>query len=257
MLHAVPKRFFRSHFCERRQPLLIICMGCCAQEKSWYAVHENLLRFISDELHHGGATFASATIIWSKQQSSKLQQSRILGDDLTKSSNTADALADAWYIYNARRLAGRRGRDLKWNFTPDGLEAMLLQLAPLVRESHLERIAQHIKECPRCGGALLVLLDGKYGAHRFICSNVEGYWFDDDLQAGVHTGCMSNAGAGHFFCKKCRPAKLNQQHLIPQTEVIGITEKLDVATGRNQVFYVVKCFDPDVRLILKQPGCAS
>ena len=216
------------------------------QEKSWYAVHSNLLRFITDELHHSGGTFSSAVVVWSKQHRTPIQQEMILGADHTKQRNITDALADAWFVYQSVRLAGVSCKALEWRFTRDGLEDIFLKLAPFIRKEHLHRILAHMQSCPRCRHNVVILLDGKYGARRFLCSNVDGYWKVEEFGVGVYTGCMANAGAGHFHCRACRPSTLKQMHLIPQSQVIGLTEVLNANTGETEVRYLVKCHDPDV-----------
>ena len=216
------------------------------REKSWYAVHRSLTDFITSEFHHSGGTFTSAVLVWSKQHREPKQQELILGPDLTQRGNTMERLADAWYIGSATRLAGTRGKSISWAFTTDGLEHALNEMAPHVRDAHLARVAEHVLRCPRCSGLVLLLVDGKHGARRFICCSLEGRTELLDLGVSVHTGCLRNAAAGHFYCRQCRPAKLAaaQSHLIPQTEVLGIVEA-EGEHANSGIRYLVRCVDPN------------
>ena len=171
----------------------------------------------------------------------------IVGPDLTQRVNATKKLADAWYIRNAVRLAEQRGKDVVWTFSTDGLERALTEMAPYVREAHLARVAEHIHRCARCRGVvLLLLLDAKYGARRFVCFSLDGYTELAEFGVSVQTGCMRNAPAGHFYCRQCRPEKLakTQSHLIPQERVLGIVEAEGDAS-EGTIRYMVRCRDPD------------
>ena len=181
--------------------------------------------------------------MWAKQHCEDVQPGLILGHDLTRARHTTDDVADAWYAYNALRLADGRGASLTRSFTTEGLERVLLELVPFIREAHLQRIATHIARCPCCQTMLLVLLDGKYGARRFLCCGLTGEREFKDFQVFLTTGCMTNAPTGHLYCKACRPTRLRQENLIPQDFVLGMAD--EVADGVSGVRYMVRCHDPD------------
>ena len=215
------------------------------REKAWYAVDAQLLQFLTDEIHHSGGTFNSAVLVWSEQHAEITQRCLIPGDDLTLLRTNGVRLEDAWYAHHAARLAGGAASEVKWSFTRRGLESTLLALVPAVRQAHVQRAAEHARECPRCAGELLVLLDGKYGARRFICGGLDGYASMGTLQMELYTGCLQNAPAGRFFCVQCQTARAGQRNLIPQTQILGVAPA-DAHSGEvSALKYLVRCSDPD------------
>ena len=212
------------------------------KEKAWYAVDLKLLRFITDELQFSGGTFSSSVLVWAKQHPGESQQNLILGKDLTQKAHTTSTLAAAWYVYNAVLLAGAAVSTLTWSFTEHGMEQTLQAVAPLLRREHLRRLVDHIRKCPRCAAKPVILLDGKQGAKRFVCAGLDGYQHFHDFNIKLHAGCSNNAPAGQHFCAKCRPAKMQQSHLIPQHSVLGIQESADAEGAKVQ--YLVQCQDP-------------
>ena len=215
------------------------------KEKSWYAVDCQLLQFLTDEFLHSGGTFASAVLVWSKQHPEERQQDLILGRDLTQARHTRQRLADAWYTMNALRLAGPGARNVRWSFTEDGLETSLWEAVPLMRKEHLAKVAAHAQHCPRCKERLLIVVDGKRGARRFVCAGLDGYEAVTGFDVQVHTGCLADAPAGQHFCKRCRPPRMRQSALIPQESVLGIVQDGVEPLGRSDVQYMVRCFDED------------
>ncbi|CAK0800291.1 unnamed protein product, partial [Prorocentrum cordatum] len=217
-----------------------------AREKAWYAVDLQLLQFITDDLQHSGGTFTSAIHVWAKQHPGREQQNLILGDFMTQTDNTRVRLEDAWYMHNAIRLAGANAESIEWSFTESGIERALTNIAACVRRAHLARIAEHVRTCPKCVDKLVVLLDGKHGARRFICGGLEGYEPMEGLELELYTGCQRNAPTKQFFCKFCRPSKIEQAHLLPQKEILGVAPPGPAADGDSALRYVVSCYDPDL-----------
>ncbi|CAK0858472.1 unnamed protein product, partial [Prorocentrum cordatum] len=192
-----------------------------AREKAWYAVDLQLLQFITDDLQHSGGTFTSAIHVWAKQHPGREQQNLILGDFMTQTDNTRVRLEDAWYMHNAIRLAGANAESIEWSFTESGIERALTNIAACVRRAHLARIAEHVRTCPKCVDKL-------------------------GLELELYTGCQRNAPTKQFFCKFCRPSKIEQAHLIPQKEILGVAPPGPAADGDSALRYVVSCYDPDL-----------
>ncbi|CAK0831366.1 unnamed protein product [Prorocentrum cordatum] len=192
-----------------------------AREKAWYAVDLQLLQFITDDLQRSGGTFTSAIHVWAKQHPGREQQNLILGDFMTQTDNTRVRLEDAWYMHNAIRLAGANAESIEWSFTESGIERALTNIAACVRRAHLARIAEHVRTCPKCVDKL-------------------------GLELELYTGCQRNAPTKQFFCKFCRPSKIEQAHLIPQKEILGVAPPGPAADGDSALRYVVSCYDPDL-----------
>ena len=68
----------------------------------------------------------------------------VMVPDLTHASHTTRALADAWYISNALRMAGTAASEIVWSFTRAGNESSLLAVAPFVRSAQMQRMAIHM-----------------------------------------------------------------------------------------------------------------
>ena len=211
--------------------------------RSFYAVDVALLVKITNDLVYNGGSFSSALLSWSGQHKERAQQSLILGEDLTMANHVREDLQVAWYAWNGARRAGNAVQSLRWEFTADGFENTLRALVPLVRAEHLRTIAEHVKSCPRCAGYLLVLVDGKHGARRFICAGLCGSVKYVDFRMALLTGCTEHAPQKSHFCKKCRPEKMMQTALIPQEKVIGV-EPVTAEDGFSQdLRYLVVCKD--------------
>ncbi|CAK0873892.1 unnamed protein product, partial [Prorocentrum cordatum] len=212
------------------------------RDRAWYAVDAKLLQFLADELRRGGGTFNSAVLAWSEQRAEIAQRGLIPGEDLALLRANGVRLEDAWYGRHAVRLAGCAASDVKWSFTRCGLESTLLALAHAVRRAHLQRAVDRARGCPKCAGELLVLLDEKYGARRFICGGLDGYESMGTLQMELYTGCLQNAPAGRFFCAQCQTRRVGQNNLTPQTQILGVAP----AESRegSSLKYLVRCSDP-------------
>ena len=67
---------------------------------------------------------------------------------------------------------GLSGHPAGGDLAPSGYDASLLSHATSIRERHLDRIAAHIKTCPRCCQSPCIIVDGKAGARRSICAGL-------------------------------------------------------------------------------------
>ena len=66
------------------------------------------------------------------------------------------------------------------------------------------------------------------------------------LELELYTGCQRNAPTKQFFCKWCRPATIEQAHLIPQEKILGVAAPVSASSGDSALRYVVRCHDPDL-----------
>lgn len=213
--------------------------------RSWYAVDHQLIQHITAELLHGGSSFSAAVQVWASQHKEKVQHSIIHGEDYTRVDSTRESLEVAWFAWQVLWRGGAKVQQMDWTFTDDGFEEMMIKCRQPLREHNLKLIAKHVEKCPRCQQCLLILTDGKQGARRFICAGLEGKVAFEDFNVSLATGCLRHAHPKDFFCRFCRPKKLTQVSLIPQTSVVGV-ETLDAAAGmQSEMRYLVDCYDPD------------
>ena len=138
--------------------------------RSYYAVEVALLRHITDCLHFCGGSMKAAVLVWASQQTEAWQQDLLLGPDRTLLPHTISNLLSAWYSWRAFEMAGQQQQPVEWDLTPAGLDASLLKHTTSIRDRHLDRIAEHIKRCPRCCEKPCIIVDGKAGARRLICA---------------------------------------------------------------------------------------
>ena len=117
-----------------------------------------------------------------------------------------------------------------------------MRYAVWVREAHMSAVLDHISDCPRCSAQVVPVLDGKMGAWRRVCANMDGFWQDPDLGVTLNSGCPRQAPAGRLRCKECSPTQVHAP--IPQTKVHSmrpvVREDESVAME-----YKVRCHDPD------------
>ena len=81
------------------------------REYNVFAVEIALLKSITDQVCHSGATFTSAMKVWSGQHNEVWQTRLILGDDNTLGRRTRDALMQAWFVWQAIRYCPQGVRE--------------------------------------------------------------------------------------------------------------------------------------------------
>ena len=106
-------------------------------------------------------------------------------------------------------------------------------------------MAEHVRDCPRCKGLLLILVDGKHGARRLICANLDGVAVFKDFDVAMHTGCTNHAPPKGFYCRRCSPLLMKQEALITQNKVLAVSTVGDQNAGAMEVRYTVECVMPD------------
>ena len=215
--------------------------------RSWDAVDVQMLQHLTAELVHGGSSFSAAMAVWATQHKEPTQHNAIYGPDYTLIDNTREYLEVAWFAWQVLSRGGEKVQQMDWSFTDAGLEKVLLACLDPLREAHLARICKHVETCPRCDNYLLLLVDGKQGARRFICAGLEGTVDFPDFGVSLLTGCLRHAHPKSFFCSCCRPAKMMQTALIPQTAVASMEEVRSSCDSQPEMRYLVDCHDPDTK----------
>ena len=211
------------------------------KQQSLYAVDIRLLQQVTDELNFGASNFAAATMVWMGQHTEPMQRNEIAGEDYTMLRNTTQRLEDAWFVWEATKSAKGSDAMFEWSFTPDGLEGMFLIYVPLLREEHIQTVIAHIPGCPRCSAKIVLILDGKMGACRRVCANMNGFWSMPDIGVVLNSGCTRQAAPGRLRCACCKPQAVEAP--IPQKVVKGMRQT--VFDDEVAMEYLVTCHDPD------------
>eukprot|EP00438_Fugacium_kawagutii_P006465 Skav206262 [mRNA] locus=scaffold265:166705:169001:- [translate_table: standard] len=87
--------------------------------RSYFAVEVGLLKSLTDEIVHSGATFSSAVLRWVKQHPEREQVKRLLGPDLTLLERCRRRLEEAWYLWHATRMGGAALGGITWRLTQE------------------------------------------------------------------------------------------------------------------------------------------
>eukprot|EP00959_Pyramimonas_sp_CCMP1952_P246649 5154873-Pyramimonas_sp.AAC.1 len=120
----------------------------------------------------------------------KEQQDLLRGATGTLERNNTQRLEDAWMTWSATTWAAGSDSDVQWNFnTPSNFDSTLLKYKTLLDDAMFNSVVEHIPDCPRCGHLLALITDGKAGACRRVCSNLNKFLRIPQLGAVVHTGC--------------------------------------------------------------------
>merc|ERR1712079_724094 len=88
---------------------------------------------------------------------------------------------------------------------------------------------------------LLILVDGKHGARRFICAGLDGSVCYKDFGVSLLTRCVSYAPPKSHFRGKCKPTRMNQFALIPQLKVLGVEAVAGPDDIGQEIRYLVEC----------------
>ena len=87
--------------------------------RSFFAVEIGLLRSITHEIAHSGATFSSAVLRWVKQHPEETQVRLLQGKDLTMLERCRKRLEEAWYLYHCSQLSREVLQGIQWRLTQE------------------------------------------------------------------------------------------------------------------------------------------
>ena len=119
--------------------------------------------------------------------------------------NNVQRLEDMWFTYQAIVLAGGTDGDVVWDFsTPVGFDKSSTAYVPLLRAGHLSSVISHFASCRKCQRLVALITDGKFGARRRVCANVEKFIPWNMLKISLQTGCDNTASSKVLYCKACR-----------------------------------------------------
>ena len=168
------------------------------RQQSMYAVDFKLLTFLTDSLNFSASNFSASVKVWLGEHQEPWQKALIAGEDHTMYRNTRQWLEDTWFVWKATSLAKGTDKGIIWRFTDEALEENLVAYAPLVRRQHVLEVIAHIPGCPRCSDKLVLVLDGKMGAWRRVCANMDGFWTMPEIGVFLNSGCQRQAAPGRL-----------------------------------------------------------
>ena len=180
--------------------------------RSWLAVDLKLLSFVNSQLLHQTASFQSVFRVWVDMHPESVQQDLLRGATGTLERNNTQRLADAWMTWSATTWADGSDGDVPWDFSsPESFDKTLSAYKDLLDDALFNSVVKHIPDCPRCGHLLALITDGKVGACRRVCSNLNKFLKIPQLGAVVHTGCDAHVDSNHLYCSGCDPASAPAQ----------------------------------------------
>ena len=166
-------------------------------------------------------------------------QQRLLRGDLgTQERHNTQRLEDGWMTWIATKWAGGRDPDIRWDFSSAE--------APVLNDTLFSSVVDHIPACPRCTHLLALMTDGKAGAGRRVCSNLNKFRLIPELQAMIHTGCERHADSYHLYCSSCdvdlsatalggvatsRQARVLEARVAPDLQPPELLYKVEFADG--------------------------
>ena len=116
---------------------------------------------------------------------------------------------------------------------------------PLLQAGHFSSVLSHFATCFRCHHMVALITDGKYGARRRVCANVEKFLSWPMLKIALQTGCDNTASSKVLYCKSCREqlSRLEQDQLgadlSSQIAVLGL-QKCSTGDGPCLLHKVVQ-----------------
>ena len=194
------------------------------KQRSWVGIDGPMLAFIAAELLHNPSSFASILRVWSDMHPENHQQHLILGEHGTLERNNASRMEDLFLCYQAIRLAEGKDRDIVWDFTSrSSLDKVFWQYAPILQENHFESVVAHMDDCPRCQKLLAIITDGKCGAKRRVCANMDCFTLLPNLQVALQTGCMQHAPSRRLYCAECSCKHSGAASAAGQARILSTT----------------------------------
>jgi hypothetical protein len=216
---------------------------CIPKYRSYYAVEVQLLQQLGDTLDFCSGSMQSAVTVWARQHKEPLQQKLLFGEDRTMLGHIREDLAMAWYAWSTAKLTGNKLTNVKWNFS-NHFDDSLLEHGVHIRTEQLQKVAAHMKSCPRCLPHPFAVGDGKHGARRMICAGLDGKQSFPDLGVQFDTGCIRLAHAKHMHCSVCRKETDAVALIAGQQKVTG-TETMESEDGTTaETKYFVEATDP-------------
>ena len=194
------------------------------KQRSWIGIDGAMLAFITAELLHNPSSFASILRVWSDMHPEHHQQHLILGEHGTLERNNTLRMEDLFLCYQATRLAEGRGSHIVWDFTSrSGLDKAFCEYAPILQENHFASVVAHMDDCPRCQKLVAIITDGKCGAKRRVCANMDRFTLLPNLQVALQTGCMQHAPSGRLYCAECSRKHTGDVAAAGQIRILGTT----------------------------------
>jgi len=159
---------------------------------------------MNSQFLHQQASFQSVFRVWQEMHPETLQQLLLNGGLGTLERNNTVRLEDAWFVWSATTWAEGCDADISWDFaSPQEFDGTLLQYEPVLRERNFRAVVGHIPDCPRCQHMLALVSDGKAGASRRVCANMNKFKVMPELKVAIHTGCASHADSNNLYCEPC------------------------------------------------------
>jgi hypothetical protein len=207
-----------------------------------------LLRMANSQFLHQKVCFQSVFRVWAEMPPQGLQQSRICGTWGTLERNNCQRLEDAWFAWSATCWSGGLDAEIVWDFSsPEEFDRTLLLYHPKLREALFQSVVVQIPACPRCQHMLALISDGKTGAARRVCSNLNKFKTITELAVVIHTGCEAHCDSTHLYCAPCgdelNAISANAGALTNQRRV------LDMRKGPPELQYMVEFEDGVARLL--------
>ena len=172
--------------------------------RSWLAIDMALLSVLDSQLLHQKASFQSMFRVWADMHPEPWQQRLLRGDLGTQERHNTQRLEDGWMTWSATKWAGGRDPHIRWDFSSaETFDLTLCSYKPVLDDTLFSSVVDHIPACPRCTHLLALITDGKAGAGRCVCSNLNKFRLIPELQAMIHTGCEEHADSYHLYCSSC------------------------------------------------------
>lgn len=220
------------------------------------AVEVDLLEFLSAHFLHMPASFAAVFRVWSDLHPEPHQRELLLGLQGTLERNNAQRLEDAWFARQAVVLSEGHDADIAWDLsTPAAFDCTLCSYTPILRKRHFASVLGHISDCPRCQRLVALITDGKHGARRRVCANLDCFTEWPELQVALQTGCLDHADSNHIYCLGCRQGSSTAAPALASGVAEQGAQKAVLSTkvmrwhGSVQLGYVVEFCDGSRRLL--------
>ena len=219
--------------------------------QSWIGATLDLLDFVSSELLHMPAAFSSVFRVWQSCHLEPRQQELMIGDIGTLQRNNEQRLEDMWFAYQAVTLAEGLDSQVVWDFSNSKtFDLSLSEYQTLLRASHFSSVISHFASCARCQHMVALITDGKYGARRRVCANIDRFVAWPILKISLQSGCVNHAPSNELYCASCSKDiaqfELDQAgtDVSKQTAVLG--SKISCAGERPGLIYKVQQADDSV-----------
>eukprot|EP00973_Karenia_brevis_P031923 4405490-Karenia_brevis.AAC.1 len=190
--------------------------------------------------------------VWADMHQGDLQQKLLGGACGTLERRNTVRLEEAWLAWSATTWAEGDDSHIAWDFASgDGIERTLCCYDHILRERHFLAVVAHITDCPRCAHMIALVSDGKKGAGRRVCANMNKFKLFPDLKVAIRTGCEDHADSNNLYCLSC-DAELSTNRGQAGAE-LGQTAILEARVileeGIPDLQYMVQCQDGSAMLL--------